>query len=149
MTEDGAATGNNTIALVVVEPTGIFLHEKCELAVVMTSDGERGFMKGHEPVVMPIRPGSLRFKIGDIWKACFISVGYVEVTKDRITVMTNAAEWPDDIDVQRAEEALERAEKRMKNPDADAIDLLHGRHAVRRAKARLHVSELFAKRVKD
>jgi F-type H+-transporting ATPase subunit epsilon len=72
-----------------------------------------------------------------------VSVGYAEVQADEVTVVVNAAEFPETIDRERAERALERAEAIVLDPKTGDLERTRARHAVRRAKARIDFHKRF------
>ncbi len=100
--------------------------------------GELGILPKHARLLTELVPHAMRIKEGGSEKQLFISGGFMEVTPDKITILADAAENPEDIDVERAKSAYKRAEERLskKNPD---IDIDRAEAALARAKARLLV----------
>ncbi|MGI6076598.1 MAG: ATP synthase F1 subunit epsilon [Fastidiosipilaceae bacterium] len=139
------------IKLTIITPTTQYHAEDGDLVTVTSKSGSEGFMAGHVPTVVAIVPGPLRYRLisenetnkEPEWRNFFASVGYAEVSPTEVMVVVTAAELVEHIDVERAQRALERAEKRINNPAATERDLIHGKHAIRRAKARIHVVELY------
>ncbi|MGI6297687.1 MAG: ATP synthase F1 subunit epsilon [Saccharofermentanales bacterium] len=125
--------------LSVVTPEAIFIDEVVDLVVLPGYDGELGIQGMHEPAVVTLIPGELRYSKGKESHSCFISNGYAEVEKNFVVVVTNAAEWPEEIDVERARRGLNRARERLKDPNATEQELVIARHAVRRQQKRLDV----------
>ena len=72
---------------------------------------------------------------GQVKKAAVMG-GFIEIQKDRITVMAENAEWPDEIDVERAKAAKKRAEERLQKKDA-GLDTARAEAALKRAMARI------------
>lgn len=131
----------NTINLKVVTPYGMFLEKKCEMVVLPTSDGEQGVMFGHAPFIAAIYPGKLKVFSEGKQRNAFISAGYAEVRRFEIVIISNAAEWAEDIDIERAKQAVARAEERLKDNNLPDYLIRRNKHAIRRAKARLKIAE--------
>lgn len=83
------------------------------MIVVRAIDGEIGIMAGHEPIVTPIGIGKLRIKKGGKWREAAIAGGILEVNQNKVVILSDAVEWPEEIDRQRALAAKERAEKKL------------------------------------
>lgn len=99
--------------LEVLQPERVFFKDKVEMIVVRAIDGEIGVMAGHEPIVIPVGIGKLRIKKDGKWREAAIAGGVLEVKGDSVTILTDAVEWPEEIDKQRALAAKERAEKKL------------------------------------
>ena len=99
--------------LEVLQPERIFFKDKVEMIVVRAIDGEIGIMAGHEPIVTPIGIGKLRIKKGGKWREAAIAGGILEVNQNKVVILSDAVEWPEEIDRQRALAAKERAEKKL------------------------------------
>ncbi len=133
------------IKVQIVTPYGIYYDGSCELLVIPTSDGEQGVMYGHSPFIAAVYPGQLKLITGDKKRIAFVAAGYAEVRRQIVVIICNAAEWPEDIDTERARKAKERAEKRLRQKELPDYMHQRDRHAVRRAKARLKVAEAYQK----
>lgn len=136
------------IKVQVVTPYGIFFDGGTELAVIPTSDGEQGVMKGHMPFIAAIYPGQLKLIDGEQKRRAFVAAGYAEVRRDSVLVVCNAAEWAENIDVQRAQNAKDRATERLKDKTLPPHIVTRNRHAIRRANARLLVAKAVEKKKK-
>lgn len=133
------------IKVQIVTPYGVFYDGACELVVIPTSDGEQGVMFGHMPFIAAVFPGQLKLITGEQKKIAFVAAGYAEVRRKIVVVVCNAAEWAQNIDVERAKRALQRAQARLKEKNQPASMVSRNRHAVRRAQARLRVAEAYNK----
>lgn len=142
----------NPIALTILTPTGRLSYDDGDLVVLRTKHGYEGFMARHIPTMVEIVPSVLRYRVPSTadhpmqWRALFVSVGYAEVMRDRVIVVVNAAELPDEIDKARAERARDRALRRLSRPEATEREKNHARHALRRADARLEFCHYLAER---
>lgn len=121
-------------------PYQMFFEGPAEMLVLTSKDGEVGILPGHTPLMVALTPGELRIKADGEWRIAAASNGYAEVTPELTIVVVNAAEWAGDIDVKRAQKALERAEKRFHDQATPSAEKVHARHGVQRARARLHVA---------
>lgn len=127
----------------IVTPYELFFDEEVDMAVVTCKDGEIGIMPGHTPVMAALTPGEIRIKQGDETRIAVATNGYAEIGHDLILIVVNAAEWVQNIDVRRAEHALQRAEARIKDPAVSAQEKTHARHGMLRAKARLKAAKRY------
>lgn len=130
--------------LEIVTPERLFYEDEVEMVIARGVEGDIGILKGHEPFVTPLQIGTLRIKIDGQFKLAAISQGYMQVTKEKVTILADTAEWPEEIDVNRAEKARERAEKRIQQKTAD-LDVLRAEIALKKAIARLGVAKIIGK----
>ncbi len=132
--------------LEIVTPYEILFNESVDMVIMPARDGELGVLPGHAMMMAAITSGELRIKVEETWRYLAVSSGYAEIAPDKSIVIVNAAEWADEIDVTRANYALERAEKRVSSSATTPMERVHARHALERAKARLKVAEHNAER---
>lgn len=124
--------------LEIVTPNRKFLDEDIEMLVTRTIDGDIAILKDHIPLVTPLSIGILKINYPDgTSKTAALCGGYMEVTKEKTTIVTDSAEWPGEIDKERAEEAKRRAEARLKNREANT-DVARAELALRRAINRIN-----------
>ena len=128
-----------TLFLEIITPERQFYIGPAEELVLPTIDGLYGVQPGHEPAVTAMEPGELRFKVDGEWQVAAIGQGFVEIMPDRAIVLVSSAEHPDEIDQRRAQEALERAEERMRQKKS-VEEYYYSKAAMARAMARLKVS---------
>ncbi|MBR6485453.1 MAG: ATP synthase F1 subunit epsilon, partial [Lachnospiraceae bacterium] len=104
-------------------------------------EGEIGVLKNHIPLTCVIAPGLLRIRETDteVKTAALIS-GFVEILQDSVTILAEVIEWPDEIDVKRAEEARVRAERRLAEK-ADTTNLKRAELALQRSVARIEAAK--------
>jgi len=123
----------------LVSPERVLYEGEAEMVVCRTIDGEVAFLPGHVPFVGTLGIGKVRVILageGEVTAA--VHGGFVEVSNDRVTVLSDVAELPDQIDVIRAQTAKERAEQQLRT-DADA-DADEAKAALARAELRLEVA---------
>jgi F-type H+-transporting ATPase subunit epsilon len=104
-----------TFSLEIITPYRVFVREDAEMIIVKTVDGELGILPDHEPVAAPIAIGPIKIKADGEWKSAAVSDGFLEVERDRVTMLVGAAEWPEEIDLGRAERSRERALERIRD----------------------------------
>ena len=111
----------DTLVLEVVTPERQLLEATVDSVQVPGLDGELGILPGHTPLISQLRPaGLLSYTSGGTTAQLVISEGFVEVMPDRVKVLAEVAERPEDIDVTRAIAARERAEKLLAQAGSDA-----------------------------
>lgn len=122
--------------LIVNTPDRQFYQKEVSMVELATSEGEIGVYAEHIPLTSVLVPCVLAIhEEGGIKKAA-VHGGIVEILKDKVTILAEVAEWPDEIDVNRANEARIRAERRLKSGDAN-INMVRAELALKRSLARL------------
>ena len=101
------------ILLEVVTPEKLLLSQDVDMVIAPGSEGEFGVLPGHCHFLSTLRIGELRYQTGDIWHYMSVLWGFAEVTPTKVTVMAEVAEKAEDIDVGRAQQAVEKAEQRL------------------------------------
>lgn len=132
----------NKFQLEVVTPSKQVVSGEVELASVPGGEGAFGVMANHAPLLSTLATGEMRYEVDGQVTRLAISGGFCEVSNNVMTVLAESAEKTDDIDVQRALKAKERAEKRIQEALAgkENIDLARARAALSRALARLKIT---------
>jgi F-type H+-transporting ATPase subunit epsilon len=129
-----------TFALQIVSPEGNVLKEDAEFVVLPGGAGELGILPNHAPLIAGLKVGVLRFSKDNQVRRVALSGGFAEVADNTVTVLADTAELAEDIDVDRALAAKQRAERRLENTSGD-IDIRRAELALKRANARLHAAE--------
>ena len=127
------------IHLEIVTPDKSFFNEDVDSIIVRGIEGDLAILKGRTPIVTPLRIGMIRIFQNGTEKIASVTEGYVSAVDDNVTIVTDAAEWPHEIDINRAEEARKRAEERMAK--ASDMDLVRAEAALKRSINRLDVSK--------
>lgn len=125
----------------IVTPYEMFFEGEADSLILPAVDGEIGVMPGHSPLVVALNPGELRMTVGEETVYASISDGFAQIEIDNCIVVVGSAECPGDIDVKRAQKALERATKRYNDPATSIRERERASRGIMRAKARLKVSE--------
>ena len=131
-----------SMQLEVITPSKLFYKGEVELVIVRTLTGDEGFMPGHTWAVKLLDAGELWFQEAGstTFKVAAIAGGYIDV-KENIIIFTDAAEWPEDIDVERAQREKEKAESWLKNPSDDDSEIARAKIAIMKNLTRMNVSE--------
>jgi F-type H+-transporting ATPase subunit epsilon len=101
------------LLLEVVTPEKLLLSQQVDMVIAPGSEGEFGVLPGHCHFLSTLRIGELRYQTEDVWHYMSVLWGFAEVTPTKVTVMAEVAEKAEDIDVQRAQAAVEKAEQRL------------------------------------
>ncbi len=133
----------NKFMLEVVTPDRVFYQGETSMVITKTTEGDIGILYDHEPLVAPLKVGSLRVKQDDgsfKWGAC--ASGFLTVDASGVRVIVDSAEWVEEIDLERALEAKRRAEERIQKHEPKEVDLLRARAALERAINRIRLREI-------
>lgn len=128
----------NTFTLKVITPERIFFEDEVEMVEFNTTEGEIGIYKNHVPTTVIIKPGILTITQAEEQKIAALHAGFVEILQDKVTILAEVVEWPDEIDENRAQEAKERAQKRLDEKD-EVLDIDRAQVALQRAITRISV----------
>lgn len=128
-----------TILLEVATPDkGEVFSKDVNMLITRSICGELGILPKHARLLTELIPHAMRIKVDGGETQLFVGGGFMEVTPDKITILADSAESPDDIDVDRAKAAYKRAEERLAKKDSE-VDIERAEAALARAKARLLV----------
>lgn len=130
----------STFYLEVVTPERKFFEGEVETVIVRTPEGEMGILKDHEPAVVAVDTGIIRILADGKWQEAVVSQGFMEVTHQKTIAFVDTAEWPHEVDVNRAKAAKQRAEERLQQ-QLSLIEHLRSQAALARALARLKVTK--------
>ena len=130
------------ILLNIVTPERSLVSEQVDEVSLPGQEGYLGALPGHTPLLTSLKIGEIKYRVGKAVKFLSVSWGFAEILPDRITVLADVAETAEEIDVARAKEAKERAERRLKNADAD---FLQSQVSLEKAMVRLQVASKAAR----
>ena len=130
------------IKLEVVTPEKSVIDEEVQIVMAPGIIGEFGVLAGHTPFLTSLKTGSVTYKdLKGSDNYIFVSEGFAEALPDKVTILTQSAEKGLDIDVSRAKDSKERAERRLSGTEADDVDFERARISLQRAIHRLHIAE--------
>ena len=119
----------------------LFLREEIRFVIAPGQEGVFEVLAHHAPFVFALKPGPLRIRLPDGQEQYVaVGTGFLVVQKERTTVLTRSAERPEDIDVERARRAKERAEQRLQQKSPD-FEMARAEASLQRALARLKVTD--------
>jgi F-type H+-transporting ATPase subunit epsilon len=127
------------IRLDIVTPARLVLTEEVDEVTIPGSEGYLGILPGHLPLLTMIGTGILSFHKGAKKMSFSVSGGFAEILPERVIIMADTLERPEEIDVQRARVAKERAEKMLFSKEP--VDVENAMGALLRANSRLGVAE--------
>jgi F-type H+-transporting ATPase subunit epsilon len=135
---------SNQIQLEVVTPERRVVNQEVDSVNVPGSNGELGILPGHTPLISQLRTGVLTFTDGESKRQMHVSGGFVEVNSDRVSVLAEVAEWPEEIDAARAKLAREHAEKALTGWSGTEEDFEVARARLERSMTRLQLASVFS-----
>ena len=122
--------------LTIVTPERIFFSDDVEMIIVNALEGEMAVLKNRLPMITPLKTGKIRIFRNNKEMVAAVVDGYINVGKYSTIVVTNAAEWPEEIDVERALLAKRRAEEHLRDKGKDVVQAqLDLRRALNRIEA--------------
>ena len=128
--------------LEVVTPSGTIAKVEADIVVAPGTEGEFGVLPGHINFLSGIVPGELRYTNDQKTEYMAITSGFAEVSNDKVSILVDSGEIAHEIDIERAQSAMERAKERLsKRRDADDIDFARAEAALQRAISRVKVAK--------
>src|ERR1700675_2686409 len=129
----------DTFQLEIVTPEKLVVKESVEEAQIPGLGGYLGILPGHAPLITELAVVVITYRAQGVSKTLSVAWGFVEVLPDKVTMLAETAERPDEIDVARAEKAKDRAEQMLKSNDPQ-LDYGRAQDALQRAETRLKVA---------
>lgn len=129
---------NKSFQLRIITPDRVFYEGEVDMVEFNTTEGQIGILPGHVPLTVIVKPGILNISELDGEKEAALHSGFAEILPDRVTILAEIIEWPEEIDEARAEAALQRAKERLNNR-SKGTDLARAETALQRAVARIQV----------
>lgn len=128
----------NNFRLKIVSPSRFVFDEEVEMVIMRSTEGDFAVLKGHENLTTILANGVLKIVNEGQTREMALLGGFVEVSGEGVTILSDACELPDEIDSSRAEQARERALERLKSQQSD-IDIKRAELALQRSLVRLEV----------
>ena len=129
-----------TLHLDVVTPEKTVVSDEVDIVMAPGYFGEFGALPNHIPFLAQLQPGEVKYRKGRKLESIAVSGGYAEVLPTKVTVLATTAERAQDIDLERAQAAKERAEQRLKERQ-EGVDFAKAEAALQRAIARIRAAE--------
>jgi len=130
---------DGSIHLSIVTPERLLIDDVADEVQIPGAEGYLGILPGHAPLFSDLKIGELGYRKGSSWTWLSVAWGFAEVLPDQVRVLAETAERAQEIDVERATRAKERAEKRL-NQGGEEVDYNRALVALERAVVRIQVS---------
>ena len=134
------ADENKKFTLKIITPDRMFYEGVADMVEFNTTEGEIGIYKNHIPMTVIIKPGVLTITDRETQTKAALHAGFVEILQDGVTILAEVIEWADEIDEDRAEKALDRAQERLRAKDPKT-DIARAETALLRAIARINAAK--------
>lgn len=131
--------------LEVISPERVFYAGEVEMVELTTTEGDIGIYADHIPLTSIVAPGVLTITESSDEngvKEAAVLEGFLEILPNKVTILAQSCEWPDEIDMNRAMEARARAERRIKSTDGN-INMTRAELALRKALIRINLAESY------
>lgn len=126
--------------LSIITPDTSFYEGEAEFLEFTSTEGQMGVYAQHIPLTTILEPCVMTIHNDGEKKKAAILGGFIEILKEKVTVLAENAQWPEDIDLDRAEAAYERAKERL-TAKQEGIDLKRAEASLKRAVARIETIE--------
>jgi F-type H+-transporting ATPase subunit epsilon len=120
----------------IITPERVFYTGEATMIEFTSVEGDMGVYKHHIPLTTVLAPGIVTITEPEGQKKAAVHSGFAEVLGDKVTLLAEIAEWPDEIDTDRAEAARKRAEERLATKSED-LDVARAEFALRKALVRI------------
>ena len=132
----------DTFGLKIIASDKVFYEGRCRKLIIPAPDGEKGILPNHENMVIAIAVGTAKVQLAgeEEWRELAVGTGFAEIVNNRVTLLVDTAERPEDIDVRRAQEQQERAEEQMRQKQSTQ-EYYHTQASLARAMTRLRVAQ--------
>ena len=128
------------LTLEIATPTRLVVSEQVDEVVAPGVEGYFGVLPGHAPFLTTLGVGELTYRTGREEFHLAVADGFCEVRNDKVIILADTAEAPEDIDRARAERARDRAETRLSGRTQEEIDYVRASAALAKALTRLQVA---------
>lgn len=129
---------NRSFQLRIITPDRVFYEGEVDMVEFNTTEGRIGILPGHIPLTVIVKSGILNISEAEGEKEAALHSGFAEILPDKITILAEIVEWPEEIDEHRAEAAMERAKERLLQKDSNT-DLVRAEIALQKAITRIQV----------
>ncbi len=129
------------LQLEIVTPERLVISDEVDEVVVPGSEGELGILPHHAPLVSTLGAGELRMKKGGEWEYFAVMGGFVQVRPDKVVVLAETADMASEIDLERAQQARQEAERALEQGSKEPADLAAAQAALQQALLQIRVAE--------
>jgi F-type H+-transporting ATPase subunit epsilon len=129
----------DTFKIEIVTPEKMVVKDEAEEMQIPGKNGYLGILPGHAPLITELAVGEITYRKGGSTQYLSVAWGFAEVLPDKVTILAETAERPDEINVSRAQEAKQRAEEEFKAGKTE-YDFTKAEDDLKRAETRLDVA---------
>ena len=126
----------NKFKVEIITPDRVFFTGEADMIEFNTGDGQIGVYKNHIPLTTVLEPGVVVIHNDDQQKVAAVHAGFAEILGEKVTLLAELAEWPDEIDINRAEAAKQRAEDRIA-AKSETLELKRAEYSLHRGLTRI------------
>ena len=145
MEQASPSVNSKQFLLEIVTPEKLLFSQGVDFVVVPGSDGDFGVLPGHCLLLSSLRIGELQYTTGETTESVSILSGLAEVTPTRVTILADIAEKAEEIDIERAQAALQRAEEHLERGGIPS-EVEEAKVSLEKARLRKKIAERFQKR---
>lgn len=120
----------------IITPDRVFYSGEAVMLELTTTEGEIGIYKHHVPMTYLLSPGVVTITEPEGKRTAALHTGFIRILQEEVTILAEMAEWPEEIDMNRAEEARQRAERRLQMADPN-INVARAEMSLHKALTRL------------
>lgn len=132
----------DNIRLEIVTPEKSVVSDEAKIVMAPGSLGEFGVLSGHTPFMTSLKVGAVHYEdASGTERFVFVSGGFAEAMPDRVTILADSAERRRDIDLERAKQAMSRAEERLAKESVEDLDFVRAQAALMRAITRIRLAQ--------
>ena len=129
----------NLVDVEIITPDRVFYTGEATMIEFNTTEGEIGVYPNHIALTTVIASGIVTISTEEEQVKAAVHAGFAEILPDKVTLLAEIAEWPDEIDVKRAQAAEERARERLEKKDAN-LDVMRAEIALKKALVRQNLN---------
>ena len=145
MEQTSSSVNSKQFLLEIVTPEKLLFSQGVDFVVVPGSDGDFGVLPGHCLLLSNLRIGELQYTTGETTESVSILSGLAEVTPTRVTILADVAEKAEEIDIERAQAAVQRAEEHLERGGLPS-EVEEAKVSLEKARLRKKIAERFQQR---
>jgi len=134
------ADQSKNFAVEIICPDRVFFKGEVTMVELNTVEGEMGIYRNHVPTTCVLEPGIVTLHDDEGQREAAVHSGFIEILQDKVTILAEVAEWPEEIDSERAIAAKKRAEERLKQ-STSGKDIMLAEASLKRALVRLDLAK--------
>lgn len=135
---------NHSFLLEIIATNRVFFSGRCRSLIIPEFDGQKEILAHHEDMVIAVNEGEIKFQPENSteWQHAIVGMGFVQIINNRVTLLVETVERPEEIDIRRAREALERAKEQLRQKQS-IQEYYHTSASMARAMTRLKITKKY------